>query len=241
MHLNLTNLLSLHQKSWERQETRSGSTWRWKIGQIVCLLFTFHRFPNSFTQNDICFSFSFLAFSSSLKWCLSFALFSEYTFQQHSPSLFPFIDDYRLFVGNLGKEVDNRVLLEAFQKNYPSAQKARVIHSANTTYTRGYGFVSFANALDYARAYKVMNGKYIGNRPCIVKKSNYQTRVDNDRVQRKKHQEKYLAKQARKAAAGEHGATKTTKLAVPPPPPLPNRSIPPPPPPHLMGRAQFDY
>ena len=42
------------------------------------------------------------------------------------------------------------------------------------TKSRGYGFVCLSNPDDFLKALKEMNNKFIGNRPCIVKKSNYQ-------------------------------------------------------------------
>lgn len=81
--------------------------------------------------------------------------------------------DYRLFVGNLGNEVHDEVLVKAFMK-YPSFQKAKVIKDKKSGKSKGYGFVSFMEAEDFAKALREMNGKYIGNRPCKITKSTCQ-------------------------------------------------------------------
>lgn len=41
----------------------------------------------------------------------------------------------------------------------------------------GYGFVSFSDAVEGAKALREMNGKYIGNRPCKLRKSSWQERT----------------------------------------------------------------
>lgn len=67
-------------------------------------------------------------------------------------------DDYRLFVGNLGKEVNDHMLSNPFMQ-YPSFIKAHVVKNRQTSMTRGcYGFVSFGNSADYLRAIKELNG-----------------------------------------------------------------------------------
>lgn len=38
----------------------------------------------------------------------------------------------------------------------------------------GYGFVSFSDAVEGAKALREMDGKYIGNRPCKLRKSTWQ-------------------------------------------------------------------
>lgn len=99
----------------------------------------------------------------------------------------------RCFVGNLGNEVDDNSLIRAFQ-SYPSFQRAKVIFDKRLRKTRGYGFVSFRNAECFSKALRemqvlmlsafpcvplipgVLQGKYIGNRPITIRKSEYQER-----------------------------------------------------------------
>jgi len=96
-------------------------------------------------------------------------------------------DDFRLFCGDLGNEVNDDVLTRAFNK-YPSFQKARVVRDKRSGKTRGYGFISFKDSQDYIRAMREMNGKYVGNRPIKLRKSNWKDR--NMDVVRKKVKDK---------------------------------------------------
>lgn len=82
-------------------------------------------------------------------------------------------NDYRIFCGDLGNEVNDEVLANAF-KRYPSFVKARVVRDKVTLKSKGYGFVSVMNQDDYIRAMREMNGKYVGNRPIRLKKSDWQ-------------------------------------------------------------------
>ena len=75
----------------------------------------------------------------------------------------------------LDAQVDDRMLQEAFQK-YESLVKAKVVRNSHTRKSKGYGFVSFNDHIEGARALREMNGKYIGNRPCKLSKSNWQVR-----------------------------------------------------------------
>jgi len=103
-------------------------------------------------------------------------------------------DDYRIFIGDLGNEVSDEVLIRHFAK-YGSFQKARVIRDKKTGKSRGYGFVSFGDPNDFANAVKDMNGKYIGNRPCKIKMSRWKDRADVEKTQimAKVEKEKALA------------------------------------------------
>jgi len=84
-------------------------------------------------------------------------------------------DDFRVFCGDLGNEVTDDVLANAFRK-YKSFQKAKVIRDKRTGKSRGYGFVSFLSAEDLLAALVEMNRKYVGNRPIRVSKSKWQER-----------------------------------------------------------------
>lgn len=75
----------------------------------------------------------------------------------------------RLFVGDLGNDVSDEMLAAAFEK-YPSFSKARVVRKPDGK-GKGYGFVAFAEPEDFLKAWKEMNGKYIGSRPCTLKKA----------------------------------------------------------------------
>ncbi|CAG8486494.1 19806_t:CDS:2 [Rhizophagus irregularis] len=94
------------------------------------------------------------------------------------------LNDFRLFCGDLGNEVTDDVLYKAFSK-YQSIQKAKVIRDKRTGKSKGYGFVSFKDADEFVKAWKEMNGKYVGNRPIKLRKSTWKDR--NIDVKNKKH------------------------------------------------------
>lgn len=72
-------------------------------------------------------------------------------------------NDFRIFVGDLGKEVTTEMLSKHFQI-FPSFAKAKVIVGKSDSKARGYGFVSFLDPNDCIRAIREMNGKYLGTR-----------------------------------------------------------------------------
>lgn len=82
---------------------------------------------------------------------------------------------FRLFVGNLGEEATDEILTAAFAK-YDSVSNARVPVDTKTQKNRGYGFVAFASADDYLKAFKEMNGKYVGLRPVQLKRAEGKTK-----------------------------------------------------------------
>ncbi|XP_053546146.1 RNA-binding protein 42 isoform X2 [Bombina bombina] len=96
-------------------------------------------------------------------------------------------DDFRIFCGDLGNEVNDDILARAFSR-YPSFLKAKVIRDKRTGKTKGYGFVSFKDPNDYVRAMREMNGKYVGSRPIKLRKSMWKDR--NLDIVRKKQKEK---------------------------------------------------
>jgi RNA recognition motif-containing protein len=103
-------------------------------------------------------------------------------------------NDFRLFVGNIGNEVTDITLRETFSV-YPTFDRARVVRDKSGK-TKGFGFVSFLEAKDFLRAMKEWNGQYIGNRPCMLKRSTWDERsVKNPKkVQRAPGQLKHAKK-----------------------------------------------
>ncbi|KAG0232205.1 RNA-binding protein 42 [Actinomortierella wolfii] len=92
------------------------------------------------------------------------------------PSLLEFDEnDFRVFAGDLGNEVTDEVLTKAFSK-YPSLLKAKVVRDKRTGKSKGYGFLSFKDPDDFVKAMKEMNGKYVGNRPIKLRKSQWKDR-----------------------------------------------------------------
>ena len=72
-------------------------------------------------------------------------------------------------------QVNEDVLARAFQP-FPSYVKCRIIKDYKKCKAKAYGFVSFTNHLEGAKALRAMHGKYIGNRPCQLKKSTHTAR-----------------------------------------------------------------
>ena len=90
-------------------------------------------------------------------------------------------NDFRIFVGNLGTEVSDEILAAPFRV-YKSFQKAKVVRDRRTLKPKGFGFVSFADPVDMVAALREVNGKYIGNRPCMLKKSKWEDRnIDSEK------------------------------------------------------------
>eukprot|EP00013_Stygamoeba_regulata_P025447 CAMPEP_0177656808 /NCGR_PEP_ID=MMETSP0447-20121125/15798_1 /TAXON_ID=0 /ORGANISM="Stygamoeba regulata, Strain BSH-02190019" /LENGTH=278 /DNA_ID=CAMNT_0019161019 /DNA_START=28 /DNA_END=864 /DNA_ORIENTATION=- len=87
-------------------------------------------------------------------------------------------NDWRIFVGDLGNDVTDDGLKAAFRR-YPSCQRAKVIRDKKTQKTRGYGFVSFTDPQDFIKALREMQGKYIGSRPCKLRKSKWDEHLLN--------------------------------------------------------------
>lgn len=85
-------------------------------------------------------------------------------------------DDYRIFCGDLGNDVTDELLESTFEK-YPSFVKAKVVRDKRTNKSKGYGFVSFKDPQDYARAIKEWDGKYLGSRPIKLRKSLWKDRL----------------------------------------------------------------
>ena len=78
-------------------------------------------------------------------------------------------NDFRIFVGNLGGEVNDALLAKTFSK-YASFHKARVVKNPRDNKSKGYGFVSILDPRDGAQALRELHGQYIGNRPCQLKR-----------------------------------------------------------------------
>ena len=55
-------------------------------------------------------------------------------------------------------------MLEDAFKHYKSFAKAKVVNSKTDIKSRGFGFVSFIDPMDCAKALREMNGKYLGSR-----------------------------------------------------------------------------
>jgi hypothetical protein len=93
-------------------------------------------------------------------------------------------NDYRLFIGNLDRETKLEQLEQAFA-HYPSFAKAKLVLSTQSEKGRpvlkckGFGFASFLDPMECAKALRTENGKYCGLRPMQIKKSSWQDRNKN--------------------------------------------------------------
>ncbi|XP_052865569.1 RNA-binding protein 42 [Anopheles cruzii] len=96
-------------------------------------------------------------------------------------------DDFRIFCGDLGNDVNDELLTRTFNK-FPSFQRAKVIRDKRTSKSKGYGFVSFKDPQDFIRAMKEMDGRYVGSRPIKLRKSTWKNR--SIEAVRKKEKEK---------------------------------------------------
>ena len=83
--------------------------------------------------------------------------------------------DHRVFVGDLGPEVDDAMLRSAFSA-YPSLTQVRVVRDRRTGKSRGFGFVALARTEDYQRAMREMAGRYVGSRPVRLRKGQWRER-----------------------------------------------------------------
>lgn len=84
-------------------------------------------------------------------------------------------DDFRIFCGDLGNDVNDELLTRTFNK-FPSFLKAKVIRDKRTGKSKGFGFVSFKEPQDFIKAMKEMDGRYVGSRPIKLRKSTWRQR-----------------------------------------------------------------
>jgi RNA recognition motif-containing protein len=76
--------------------------------------------------------------------------------------------EYSIFVGDLGPEVNEYVLVSLFQSRFPSCKSAKIMTDPLSGMSRGYGFVRFSDEGDQQRALNEMQGVYCGNRPMRI-------------------------------------------------------------------------
>ena len=84
-------------------------------------------------------------------------------------------NDYRAHIRNLGNEVSEDFLWNAF-KQYKSLQKVKVVYDKATGKSKGFGFLSFLSPDDYFKAVTRHNGTYVGSKPIEITKSNWKKR-----------------------------------------------------------------
>ena len=92
-----------------------------------------------------------------------------------SLSEFP-ANDFRLFIGNLAKDITEVKLAETFSSKYPSFAMARIVYNKHDGTSKGFGFVSLMDAKDCASAIREMDQSWLGSRPIKVKRSDWKDR-----------------------------------------------------------------
>lgn len=78
------------------------------------------------------------------------------------------VQEFSLFVGDLGPEVSDAMLQEAFASRYPSCSSAKVVTDAASGISKGYGFARFTDKAQCDDALQVMSGIIVGSRPIRV-------------------------------------------------------------------------
>lgn len=72
--------------------------------------------------------------------------------------------DLSIFVGDLAPDVTDSLLLETFASKFPSVKAAKVVFDANTSRSKGYGFVRFGDDSERSQAMTEMNGVFCSTR-----------------------------------------------------------------------------
>ena len=110
-------------------------------------------------------------------------------------------NDFRIFVGNLGAEVDDTMLYDHFKSRYPSVAMSKIVRESKDQHkSKGYGFVSFLQPLDCAKAIREQDQAWLGSRPIRVKRSDWQER-NKSTVQKRNRKEK---KQQKRRGGGRY-------------------------------------
>lgn len=104
---------------------------------------------------------------------------------------------YRLFVGNLSPDVKEETLFNSFcQYSTLSKVKVPMEHAKKSSSSsagvkgavnKGYGFVSFSSADDYLKAFREMNGKYVGQFPIQLKRAQTDIKASRKKNNHKRH------------------------------------------------------
>jgi hypothetical protein len=97
-------------------------------------------------------------------------------------------NDFRIFVGNLDKGVTDQQLHDHYQR-YPSLAKSKIVCDPKGI-SKGYGFCSFLEPLDCAKAIRETDQSWLGSRPIRVKRSDWKDRNLNQVVKKTKKQQK---------------------------------------------------
>eukprot|EP00347_Sterkiella_histriomuscorum_P014913 403359035 len=80
--------------------------------------------------------------------------------------------DFQIYVGDLDPNVNDQMLLNVFNKKYPSVTQAKVIVDPVTRYSKGYGFVKFGSQEESQNAMVEMQGYYLFKKPMKINQAN---------------------------------------------------------------------
>ena len=108
-------------------------------------------------------------------------------------------NDFRIFVGNLGAEVTNQMLHDHFKSRYASVAMSKIVRDKDNK-SKGFGFVSFLQPSDCAKAIREQDQAWLGSRPVRVKRSDWQER-NKSTVLKKNRKEK---KQQKRRGGGRY-------------------------------------
>jgi RNA recognition motif-containing protein len=97
---------------------------------------------------------------------------------------------FRLFVGNLSQEVTDEMLKAPFER-YKSLSKVRVVKDHRTDKCKGFGFVAFVDPEDYFKAFKEVNGKYVGNHPIQLKRATTEIKPSAAKTQNRSNKSRH--------------------------------------------------
>jgi RNA recognition motif-containing protein len=110
-------------------------------------------------------------------------------------------NDFRIFVGNLGSEVNDVLLNSTFAAKYSSVAMSKVMRDKKSGKSKGFGFVSFLDFKECADALRTMAGNYIGTRPIMLKVS---TNNKNSRSRKKGKRGSYRGGKGRGGGRRHH-------------------------------------
>jgi len=82
--------------------------------------------------------------------------------------------EYSLFVGEIGSDVTEDMILRAFKLKFPSCTSMKIVSDPNSSnHAKGYGFIKFSNQGECDIAAVEMQGVYIGSRPIRISKATH--------------------------------------------------------------------
>jgi hypothetical protein len=84
-------------------------------------------------------------------------------------------NDFRIFVGNVGVDVTDVQLYHHFASRYTRVLHTKIVRDSKGT-SQGYGFVSFGDALECAKALRELDQTWLGSRPIRLKRSTWKDR-----------------------------------------------------------------